>query len=186
MRPLLAIALGLVVVGLYAKAGSVDLLVDPVGWLLVLVGVRVLADRVDLGFRPWLWLLGGSALVASGVLTVPAARAWLEDADPALGWAVDLPALAFCGLLCHALAGLATAAGRTGAAAWAEWTAIGFAVTALAPVVVIGGDLDGLRDPAGLVTGVAQLSLFLLCLACSGRAWAGAPQVAGSSRDAAE
>ncbi|UMG94214.1 hypothetical protein MF408_09425 [Nocardioides sp. TF02-7] len=143
MRPLVAVALGLVVVALYARSGSFDLLVDPLGWLLVLLGVRVLADRTGLRHRAWLGLLGWLALLVSAVLVVPDARAWLEDAEPALGWVADLPALAFCGLLCHALAGRAKAAGQTGAAAWAEWTAVGFAFTALAPALVIGGGLQG-------------------------------------------
>ena len=175
MRPLLAVALGLVVVGLYARAGDFDMLADPVGWLLVLAGVRVLAQRVEVPRRGLLTVLGIAALLASAALWWPDVHDWFEDADPALGWAIDLPSLVFCAVLCHALSVLARGAHETVAAAWTAWTAIGFAVSALAPAIVVGGGVESLRDPAGFVTGLSQLSLFVLCLAYSGREWAGAP-----------
>lgn len=175
MKPLHAVAIGLVVVALYARWGDVDVLADPVGWALVLAGLKVLGDRVDLPQAGVLWVLGGLALAASAALAVPSVHEWFEDAEPALGWAVDVPALGFCALLCHALGPGARAAREVGAAAWLQWTSIGFVVSVLAPVVVIGGDVEGLRGPAELVTGLAQISLFVLCLAYGGRAWAGAP-----------
>ena len=42
MRPLQSIAIGLVIIALRAEFGGYDALVDPVGWLLVLLGVRTL------------------------------------------------------------------------------------------------------------------------------------------------
>jgi hypothetical protein len=175
VKPLHAVALGLVIVAIYAKAGDFDLLADPVGWALVLVGLKVLVDRVDLPLTGLLWTAGVLALVASAALTVPWLHEWFEDADPALGWAIDVPALGFCGILCHALCTGARAAKEVGAAAWLQWTAIGFGVSVAAPVVVIGGGVEGLRGPAELVTGLSQLSLFVLCLVYAGRTWAGAP-----------
>jgi hypothetical protein len=175
MKPLYGIALGLVIIGLYAKSGDFDLLPDPLGWVLVLVGLKVLVSRVDLPYAGLLWTLGPLALVASTALTVPSVREWFEDGEPALAWAVDVPALAFCGLLCSALVPGARAAKQIAAYAWFQWTAIGFGVSVLAPVVVIGGGVDALRGPAGFVTGLAQLSLFVLCLSYGGREWAGAP-----------
>ena len=178
MKPLYGVALGLVIIALYAKAGDFDLLPDPLGWALVLIGLNVLTRRVELRFAGPLWVSGLLALAASVALTAPSVRDWFEDAEPALGWAVDVPALGFCGLLCAALAPAARAAGATAAYAWFQWTSIGFGVSVLAPVVVIGGDVEGLRGPAELITGLAQLSLFLLCLWYGGREWAGAPPVA--------
>lgn len=175
MKPLHAVALGLVIVAIYAKAGDYDLLADPVGWLLVLLGLRVLTERVELALTGVLWTTGVLALLASAALVAPPVREWFEDADPALGWAVDVPALAFCGLLCHTLVPGARAVKEVAAYAWLQWTAIGFGLSVLAPVVVIGGDVEGLRGPAELVTGLAQLSLFVLCLVYAGRTWAGAP-----------
>ena len=176
MKPLHAVALGLVIVALYARAGDFDLLPDPAGWLLVLVGLKVLTDRVDLALTGVLWVLGIGAVLASAALTVPSVRSWFEDAEPAVGWAVDVPALAFCGLLCHALGIGARAAREVGAHAWWQWTAIGFGVAVVAPVLVIGGGLDAFRGPAEVVTGLAQLAMFVLCLTYAGRAWAGAPE----------
>lgn len=189
MKPLHAVALGLVIIAVYNKVGDYDLLPDPAGWALVLVGLKVLGDRFGaLPYRGLLWTLGLLALAASSVLFVPSAREWFEDADPALGWAIDIPSLGFCGALCYALAPGARAVKEIGAAAWLQWTAIGFGISILAPVIVIGGDVEALRDPAGVVTGLAQLSLFVLCFAYASREWAGAPPVAdaGSPRDADE
>lgn len=189
MKPLYGVALGLVVIALYAKAGDFDLLPDPFGWALVLVGLNVLTRRVALRFEGLLWVAGLLALTASVALTVPAVRDWFEDAEPALGWAVDVPALGFCALLCAALATAARSAQATAAYAWFQWTSIGFGISVLAPVVVIGGDVEGLRGPAELVTGLAQLSLFALCLTYGGREWAGAPpaaEEADSTADAEE
>lgn len=174
MKPLHAVALGLAVIAIYARAGDYDLLADPAGWLLVLAGLKLLTDRVDLPLAGLLWTVGLLALAASAALSVPPVRDWFEDADPALGWAVDAPALAFCGLLCHSLVPGARAAKEIAAYAWLQWTSIGFIVAVAAPVVVIGGGVEGLRGPAALVTALAQLSLFVLCLMYSGREWAGA------------
>lgn len=179
MKPLQTVALGLVVIGLYAKWGDYDLLADPAGWLLVLGGLKILTDRVPaLPYRSVLWVLGLLALGASAALAAPSVRGWFEDAEPALGWAVDVPALAFCALLCHALVAGARAARQIAAAGWLQWTSLGFIASVLAPVVVIGGDVEALRGPSELVTALAQLSLFVLCLAYAGRTWAGAPEPA--------
>jgi len=188
VRPLHAIALGLVVIALYARAGDYDLLPDPLGWVLVLLGLLVLTERIELARTRLLWVLGAFALAADVVLSIPSAVDWFEDAEPALGWAMDAPALAFCAVLCHALAIPARTASATWAASWFEWTAIGFALTVLAPVLVIGGDIEELRAPAEVVTGLAQVSLFLLCIVYASRAWAGAPAAGppGVVDDAAE
>ena len=189
MKPLYGVAIGLVIIALYAKSGDLDLLPDPLGWVLVLIALNVLTRRVELRFRSALWAAGMLALAASVALTVPSVREWFEDAEPALSWAVDVPALGFCGLLCAALASVARAADAIAAYSCFHWTAIGFGVSVLAPVVVIGGDVDALWGPAELVTGIAQLALFVLCLWYGGREWAGAPplaQDAGSPADAAE
>lgn len=172
MKPLVLVALGLVVVALYSRAGSFDLLPDPVGWALVLGGVALLGRGRELAQRSALWVLGVAALLASAVLWWPDVHDWFADADPSLGWAIDLPSLAFCGLLCHALSVRAREAGDTFATGWTSWTAIGFALSALAPIIVIGGGVESLRDPAGIVTGLSQVSLFVLCVVYAGRAWA--------------
>jgi hypothetical protein len=176
VRPLHAVALGLVVVAIYARAGEYDLLPDPIGWLLVLLGLKALTSRVDVPLQGIAWVLGALAVLASAALSVPDVFDWFEDADPALRWAMDVPALAFCAVLCHGLAQTARAARATAAAAWFQWTAIGFCLSVLAPVIVIGGGVDSLRGTFEVATGLAQLALFVLCLSYAGREWAGAPE----------
>ena len=183
MKPLYGVALGLVIIALYAKSGDFDLLPDPLGWALVLIGLTVLTRSTEVRYQGGLWVFGLLALAASIALTVPSVREWFEDAEPALAWAADVPALGFCALLCAALAAAARAAGATGAFAWFQWTAIGFGVAVLAPVIVVGGGVDALRGPAELVTGLAQVALFVLCLAYGGRDWAGAPPPVDESAD---
>ena len=54
MRPLQSIAIGLVIIALRAEFGGYDALADPVGWLLVLLGVRSLPvepDAADVAVR---------------------------------------------------------------------------------------------------------------------------------------
>ena len=96
MRSLATAALGLVVVLVHAEAGGFDLLPDPLGWLLVLLGLH------DLRGHPRHRRLAGLAwlaLAVSVVLWWPGVVDDLYDADPALVWAVTLPQLACCALL---------------------------------------------------------------------------------------
>ena len=102
MRPLQSIAMGLVIVALHAEFGGFDALADPLGWVLVLLGVRDLP--VDLESRRTLLGLAALAGAVSIPLWIPGVSDALYDTDPALLWAVNLPQLGFGGLLAHVLA----------------------------------------------------------------------------------
>jgi len=92
MLPLKAIALGLVIVGLRAAVGGYDLVADPLGWVLVLVGLARLPE--DLPRRGLALGAATLALLTAAALWFPALRDPVADADPALGWATSLPQLA--------------------------------------------------------------------------------------------
>ena len=85
MKPLQSVAMGLVIVVLVARFDGYDALADPVGWLLVIWGVRRLADRATL------LALALTALLVAGVVCLPATQDLLDRNDPSLRWAVNLP-----------------------------------------------------------------------------------------------
>ena len=147
VTPLQSIAMGLVVVLVNATFSGYDAVADPLGWVLVLVGLLRLRGDLD-GSR----LLLGTAAVCFAVSVAtfpPAVRDRLTDSG---GWALSLPQLALSFLLCAALAPRAgDLAGRFRSLRWV------FAVLAVAPVVVLGGGVDALAGVLGLVS-VAALA----------------------------
>jgi hypothetical protein len=172
MKPLQAIAMGLVIVALIARFGDYDGLVDPLGWVLVLVGLRGLPDATPL--LGALWTAAVVAAVVSVPLWIPASAEWLDDADPSLAWAANLPKFAFVGLLAHALAGAASAAGERGPAGWLRMIVTATAFVVAAPVLVFGADVDALADPADIAAQVVLLVDVWLLFSYAGRTWAGA------------
>jgi len=188
VKPLYWIAIGLaVVVFTAAPPGKVDA-AEVLGCLLVLVGcLRLVRAAPDLSLRLTLGYLAVLALVVAVVLSPPAARAWLDDADPALVWAASLPALGFQAALSHALGSRARAAGsRSG---W--WWHLAEAAILLAVVSNVLYDGAGWRWLYGVGTvGLAGVLLVIVLCALQGSApWAGAVELSprssrGSSRRA--
>ena len=153
--------MGLVIIALRAEFGGYDALADPVGWLLVLLGVRGLPG----GPRPAHGPARGwppSPASVSVPLWIPGVSDALEDTDPSLLWAVNLPQL---GVRRAALptawsAGPPTP-GTTGAGGLAAVPAVvGFVAVALLPVLVFGAGVDALEVP----TYVAARRVLLLAL----------------------
>lgn len=167
MRALQAIGMGLIVV--LVRAGSPDLLPDPLGWLLILHGVRRLPT--DLPYRTGVIALGALALALSLPLWVPAVADRVLAADPSLQWAVNLPQLLFVILLATALGLRAAEHNDPAARGW--WflvaTLTGFA--AAAPVLVFGGGLAVLETPALVIAGAVLLTAVVLCFVHAGRPW---------------
>jgi hypothetical protein len=166
--------MGLVVVGIHA--GTWDLLPDPLGWLLVLYGVLGLPR--DAAYRTGLLSLGGLALVAAGPLWLPTVVARLDDADPSLRWAVNLPQLGFLVLLGWAVAELARRGGDTSAFRTWRTVATFAALCALLPILVWGGGVASLEVPSYVLASLTLLAAIVLAFAHSGRPWAVAPRPA--------
>ncbi len=167
--------MGYVFIALYARFDGYDAYADPVGWALVLYGVHRLP--ADLPSRSSVLSLGWIAGAVSVPLWFPAVIDRLDDADESLAWALDLPQFAFGALLCLSLARAATADDAPKAAGWLRMLATAITVVAVLPVLVFGGGLDDLADPAGLAVQVAYVVLVWLMFQYSGRVWAGAPVV---------
>jgi hypothetical protein len=177
VKPLQAVAMGLVIVVLTVSAHGYHVLADPIGWALVLVGMSSLpADR-----RSSLRWLAGISLVVSAVVWVPAARDALNVADLALAWAAGLPELVTLIVLAHVLARSAWTAGDTTARGWLLTARTLLVVTALLPAVVLGGGFDSWDSAVGLVGSLSLLLLIVLLFRYSSRSWAGpvsAPETA--------
>ena len=170
MKPLRSVAMGLVVVVLSARFHGYDALADPVGWLLVLLGVR--AFPAGIKHRRNLLRLAALAGLVSVVVWFPAVTEDLYDADASLGWVANLPQIFFSALLCHTLALRAEGAGDTRAARWLGLTRTAVIVVGLLPVLVFGAGLESFVVTSFLAAGTVAVLLIWLLFAYASRPWA--------------
>lgn len=178
MKPLQAVALGLVLLALGpadAAPGTFDPLPDPLGWFLVLVGLHGLGPSLDPRRLTTLRFVGALALVVSVAMVVPAVARWLET-DPSLGWSADVPRFAFFALLCHELSQAALRARATAGASSFSIAGLVLLFVIAAPPLAFGADLDGVGTAGEVAAQAVQIALVILCFVFSGRAWAGAPE----------
>ncbi|MGY2701162.1 hypothetical protein [Nocardioides sp. HB32] len=171
MKPLQSVAMGLVIVALVARLDGYDLLPDPVGWALVLHGVRRLPNLPWPGAVRFLcWL----ALVVSVFLWFPAVPDALADTDASLEWAGSLPQVAAVGTVCAALARLAEEAGDRRARAWLRTACTLVVLTGIAPAVVLAAEPGAVG--AMLTLGVVTIVLVIVLLfRYAARPWAVPP-----------
>ena len=174
MRPLQSIALGLVVVALRAElVTGYDVLADPVGWLLVILGVRGLPAEVPR--RGAVTTLAWLAAAVSVPLWLPGFSDAAYAIHPSLGWALNLPQLGVAALLCHSLAAVAMAAEDRRAGSWLRMAMAGFVLAALLPVIVFGAGVGSLEVTAYLGATMVLIALICLLFAYSARPWAVEP-----------
>lgn len=160
--------MGLLIV--LVRAGTPDLLPDPLGWLLILYGVRRLP--ADLPQRAGVLVSGVLAGVVSVPLWVPPLAEQVLATDESLQWAVNLPQVAFVTLLATVLGMRAGELGDPAARGWWFLVATLSALAGLAPVLVFGGGIDALGTPAVLVAGSVLLTAIVLCFVHASRPWA--------------
>ncbi len=165
--------MGYVVIALFARQGGYDLLADPLGWTLVLLGVSRLPDPIA---RAALLYVGALALVVSVPLWVPSILETVAREDESLAWAADLPALAFAGSLFRQLGQTAQGAGDRTAATVLQGLVSLTVVVALLPVLVFGAGWSSLADLAGSSGQLLNLAAVVVLFSYAGRPWAGAPQ----------
>lgn len=178
MRALQAIGMGLLIV--LVRAGTPDLLPDPLGWLLILYGVRRLPP--DLPLRTGVLVSGVLAGAISVPLWVPPLADRVLAADESLQWAVNLPQVAFVTLLATALGMRASDRGDAAARGWWFLVATLSALAGLAPVLVFGGGVDALETPAVVVAGSVLLTAIILCFVHAARPWANTGETPVGSR----
>ncbi len=149
-----------------------DALPNPLGWVLVVLGVFSLT-KADERFASSRWL----ALIAAAV-SVPM---WFPQVahrlDASGEWFASLPQLVFCLFLAREI-GLTGAtrtpadgyvARRFGLLVWA------FALAGVLPVLAIGGDVKQLEMPTLVISSVANIAFVYLLFRVHRREWLGGP-----------
>jgi hypothetical protein len=187
MSPLQKIAMGLVIVLVPANFPHdphpawqfYDALPDPVGWLLVLLGLRALHDHLDVDVARW---LAGVALAVSVPLWFPQVNHLLvpeynDSIQVSFQWFLSLPQAVFSLALARTIGRRAElerprdrfVAGRYGVLTWA------FAAVIVLPVVAYGGGVESLESPALIGIGLVNVVFVYYLFRVHRRAWLGGP-----------
>lgn len=160
MTSLQTVVMGLVIVFLDIPPDGYDWIADPVGWVLVLLGLADLGSHLPnhRGLVVTAW-----ACLAFSVVSWPEGSP--ATLTPVLGWLFSLPTLAWCFLVCDAVSDAVE--GRL------RWVLLGlrnaFLLVAPLPGLVYLADQDWLSTPAEVLILVANLSLLLALGSASGR-----------------
>ena len=150
MGALQTVAMGLVIVFLDIGASGWDWVADPVGWVLVLIGLAALKEVLP-SYRGLLvtgWVCLGIALLT-----------WTPDSVANLGegfgWVFSLPTLAFCFVLCDAAMEVTggTLAPRFDALRWA------FVAVGALPLLVLGVGWEWLTIPTAILAVLTNVVL---------------------------
>jgi ABC-type molybdate transport system permease subunit len=168
VKPLPAVAMGLVVVLLNVPVHGYDLLADPLGWVLVLIGLSALPVPQQRTVRT----LATVSLIVSLPVWVPAARDALNVTDDALAWAAGVTEVLTMIVLAHSLAGVARSSGDAPAGRWLLTARTLFVVVLLIPPVVLGAHLGRLVTAAAVFGSLTLLLMVVLLFRYAGRPWA--------------
>ncbi|MGN6251499.1 MAG: hypothetical protein ACTHNS_06780 [Marmoricola sp.] len=193
MSPLQKIAIGLVIVLLPAYFPAhphpvwalYDALPDPIGWVLVVLGVRDLgrsptrSEALDLDLPRWMSVL---ALLVSVPLWFPQLNHLLVPAyNPGLDfsgqWAASLPQSLFGFFLARQIGRAGQwhrprdpyVAGRFGVLTW------GFAALVVLPAVAYGGGVAALVGPTLVLIGLVNIAFIGYLFGVQRRPWLGGP-----------
>lgn len=173
MKPLQSVAMGLVIIVLSARISGYDALPDPVGWVLVLVGVAALP--AELPHRTQLLGFAGLAGAVAVVVWFPGVTDQLYSGDStdgaSLAWMLNLPQVVFSALLCHDLAGRAAAAGDGRAARWLGFTRSALVLVGLMPVLVFGAGLTTFEVTSYVAAAAVAVVLIWQLFTYSSRGW---------------
>jgi hypothetical protein len=187
MSPLQRIAMGLVIVLVPANFphdphpawAFYDALPDPLGWLLVLTGVRALRGHLDVDVAGW---LGWVAFAVSVPLWFPQLNHLLvprynDTIQVSFQWFLSLPQTVFSLALARTIGRQAElqqprdrfVAGRYGVLTWA------FAALVVLPVVAYGGGVDNLVTPTLVGIGLVNVAFVYYLFRVHRREWLGGP-----------
>ena len=160
--------MGLVVILLTAGVHGYDVLADPIGWLLVLVGLA----QLPVPPRGALQTLATVSLAVSVGVWFPGVRDALNVTDDSLAWAASIPELLTVIVLLHALAQAARLGGDPRSRRWLQ-TARTLTIVVLAlPPVVLGGGLDSLVGALAVAGSLTLLLVIVLLFRYAARPWA--------------
>lgn len=176
MKELQTLALGLVVV--FLDVSTPDWIADPLGWVLVLVALAAMKDRLP-DYRQ----VSLAAWVSFGlsVLTWPSGS--VVHLDGWLGLLFSLPTLAFCYLLSDSLRDV-TEPGRAG---WFRAFCWAYALLVLLPGAIYGLDQDWLGTPTAVLAVAVNIGFVVALFSASDedayRPLAGDAGDSGDARD---
>jgi hypothetical protein len=187
MSPLQRIAMGLVIVLVPANFPHdphpawqfYDALPDPIGWLLVIAGMRALSAHVDVDVARW---LAWTAFAVSVPLWFPQVNhlrvpEYTDSIEVSFQWFLALPQTVFGLALARTIGRRAEleeprdrfVAGRYGVLTWA------FAALVVLPVVAYGGGVDGLVNPTLIGIGLVNAAFVYYLFRVHRREWLGGP-----------
>ena len=187
MSPLQKIAMGLVIVLVPANFPHdphpawrfYDALPDPVGWVLVLLGITALRPHLDVDVVRW---LGWVAFAVSVPLWFPQVNHLLvpeynHSIEVSFQWFLSLPQTVFSLALARTIGREAElqqprdrfVAGRYGVLTWA------FGALVVLPVVAYGGGVESLESPALIGIGLVNVVFVYYLFRVHRREWLGGP-----------
>jgi hypothetical protein len=178
--PLQRIAMGMVIVigsALFPAHPSpsweqYDGLPDPIGWVLVILGMVALA-RADEVFATSRWLA-----VLAGAVSVPMWFPQLHHHLDASGeWFASLPQIAFCLVLAReiGLLGARQSPADRYAAKWFGLLVWGFALVGVLPVLALGGGVSALESTTLLFSMLVNVVFVYFLFRVHRREWLGGP-----------
>ena len=166
MTPLQNIAMGLVITLVDTDVRGFDAVPDVLGWVLVVLGLRGLRDRMPAATLLWLGVLAGVVSLAL------VHRSTLAALPESTGWLLSLAQIAFSFLLCREVADLVaprygadpTALTRVGEQLARRFRLLSgaFVVAAVGPVLLYGGGIGWLLTPLAVITVVSNVYLVYL------------------------
>lgn len=150
MSSLQTVATGLVIVFLDVGSGGWDWVPDPLGWILVLIGLVPVKERLPAyaGVSAAAWV----CLVVS-VLTLPPDS--VDTIAPTLGWLFSLPTIAFCFLVCDSLADVT----EESLATRFRWLRVVFVLVGALPGLVYLAGLEWMTLPSAVAAVLANTVL---------------------------
>lgn len=152
MTSLQTVAMGMVIVFLDVGPSGWDWVADPLGWVLVLIGLAAVKELLPnyggVSFAAWL------CLGVSIVIWPPGSVAKIDES---LGWLFSLPTIAFCFLICDALQDLL----QGSLATRFRWLRVAFVVVGALPVLVYGGGWEWLTVPTAVAAVLVNVVLVL-------------------------
>jgi hypothetical protein len=147
------VAMGLLIVVLDVPPSGWDWIADPLGWVLVLLGLSAVRDEVPnhrgLSITAWV------CLVVSVLIYPPGSVATLDDT---LGWVFSVPTVVWCFLMSDALHDVAHGGRRL----TLLWLRNLFALVAVLPLLVYLAALDRLTAPTAVLAVGANVALLYL------------------------
>ncbi len=147
------IAMGLLIIVLDVPATGWDWIADPLGWVLVLLGLSAVREMVPnhrgLSITAWV------CLAVSVIIYPPDSVATLDDS---LGWVFSVPTVAWCFLASDALHDIAEGGRRT----TLLWLRNVFVAVGVLPLLVYLAGLDWLTVPTAALAVAANVALLYL------------------------